>query len=268
MKHPARRHLWCVLATTAVILGGLAVCPARSGDKTSLWKVSSGKGTAYLLGSIHLLKKEDYPLDPRIDRAFDEAEVVVFEVDPDSLQAPSLQSYILQNAMCGQGETLASELGDSVYGVASARAESVGVDLGPMSGFKPWFVAVTLPLAEMQKMGFDPALGIEMHFAEKAESGGKTVVGLETAKYQLGLFVTLTKEEQRDLLMHALSQLADIEGELNKIIAGWKNGDLEAVQETLNRSFNEFPGIYRKLVTQRNENWVAQIDGFLHDGRT
>ncbi len=267
MKYPARRGLLGVLTAAVVVIGGLSG-PARCQDKTSLWKVSSEKSVVYLLGSIHLLKEEDYPLDPKFDRAFQEADVVVFEVDPDSLQTPSLQGYILQNALCGEGETLESELGDSVYSIASALAESLGINLGPLGGFKPWFVSITIALAEMQRMGFDPALGVEMHLAGKAKADGKTIVGLETAKYQLGLFVTLTSEQQRDLLMHTLAQLSDIEGELEKILSAWKKGDLEALEDTLNRSFKEFPDIYEKLVTQRNNKWVVQIGEFLSDGKT
>jgi uncharacterized protein YbaP (TraB family) len=268
MSHPARRGLVSVTAATALVIVGLLAGPSPCQTKTSLWKVSNGKGTAYLLGSIHLLKEADYPLDAKFDRAFEEADVVVFEVVPDSLEAPSVQSYIFENVLLGEGKTLQSELGDSVFAAASARAESLGIDLGPMKMFKPWFVSVALALAEMQKMGFDPALGVEMHFAERAKTAEKSIVGLETAKYQLGLFMSLAPEEQRNLLMHTLAQLSTFEEELEKIRTAWKTGDLESLQNTLNRSFEQFPSIYETLVTNRNRNWVAEIETFLQDDKT
>lgn len=267
MENLARRGLVGAIAA-AVAVWGLFAAPAFSQEKTSLWKVSDGKGTVYLLGSLHLLKESDYPLDARIGRALDEAAVAVFEVHPDSLQAASLQTYILQNAFLGEGETLQSVLGDSVYALASAHAESLGIDLGPMKMFRPWFVSIALALSEMQKMGFDPALGVEMHLAAEAEAKGKAILGLETGTYQLGLFVSLGPTEQRELLMHTMSQLDDIEQELDKILAAWKKGDMAGVEETLNRSFKEYPEVYDKLVLQRNRNWVGQIEGFLRDGRT
>lgn len=271
MEKFARRGLVGFLAAAAVAVLGLAAAPAqsqRTQEKTSLWKVSGGKATVYLLGSIHLLKEDDYPLDPRMGRALEESDVVVFEVHPDSLQAASLQAYVLENAFLGEGETLESALGDSVYAAASARAESLGIDLGPMKMFKPWFVSIALALAEMQKMGFDPALGVEMHLAAEAEAKGKTILGLETGTYQIGLFASLTAEEQRALLMHTLSQLDDIEKELGKILAAWKKGDTAGVEDTLNRSFKEYPEIYEKLILQRNRDWLARIEGFLAGGET
>jgi hypothetical protein len=268
----ARRGLLVVMAAAvAVVIGAVTAVPATPEEaqgKTSLWKVSGGKGTVYLMGSIHLLKEEDYPLDARMAAALDASDVVVFEVHPDSLQAPSLQTYILQNAFLGEGETLESVLGDSVYALASARGESLGVNLAPMVKFKPWFVAITIALAEMQKMGFDPALGVEMHFASEAKTKEKTIVGLETGTYQLGLFISLTPEQQRELLLHTLSQLADVEKELGKILSAWKTGDMAGVEETLNRSFKEYPDVYEKLIQQRNRLWVEQIQGFASDGRT
>ena len=268
MRHLGRRGVLGLITASVLIIGGWNVQSAQSQGNTSLWKVSFRTGTVYLLGSIHLLKEDDYPLDTRMDRAFQDAEVVVFEVEPDSLQAPSLQNYILENAICGEGQTLESELGDSVYSIASARAESLGVDLDPLGGFKPWFVSIALSLAEMQRMGFDPARGVEMYFAGKAKEEGKTVLGLETGKYQIGLFVTLTRDEQRDLLVHTLDQLADIEVELGKILTAWRQGDLVVLEETLNRSFDLFPGIRERLVTQRNRDWVVQIEEFLRSGKT
>jgi uncharacterized protein YbaP (TraB family) len=247
---------------------GLAARPAQSQEKTSLWKVSLGTRTVYLLGSIHLLTEKDYPLDARMEKAFQDADAVVFEVDPDSLQTPSLQAYILQNAMYGEGKTLQTELGDSLYAIASARAESLGIDLGPMNMLKPWLVSITVALAEMQRMGFDPELGVEMYFAKKAKAEGKTVLGLETAKYQLGLFATLTDKQQRDFLMHTLAQLTDIEKELPEILAAWKEGRLDDLEAALNKSFVEFPEIYDRLVTQRNQNWVEEIDKFASGDKT
>jgi len=263
MTSPGRR----AVAVAALLLIGAAP-GAFSQEKTSVWKVTSGTGTVYLLGSIHMLTENDFPLPPAMDKAFAEAEVVVFEVDPDSLQAPSIQTYVLRNAMCGEGETLASALGDSVYALAAERAESLGVDLGLLSGFKPWFVALTLTLVEMQKMGFDPMLGVEMQYAKKAKEEGKSIAALETAEYQIGLFAGLTEDQQKDFLLHTLGQLSDIEKELAKILAAWKTGSLAELDKTLNKSFDEYPAIYETIVTQRNRNWIGWIDGFLESGKT
>jgi uncharacterized protein YbaP (TraB family) len=266
-ENPRRTARW--IAAGTVLLGLVSSAAAGfCGEKASVWRVSSAKGTVYLIGSIHMLTEGDFPLPAAMEEAFEKAETVVFEVDPDSLQTPAVQTFVLTNAMCGEGSTLQSELGDSVYALVQEKAESLGVDLGPFSGFKPWFVALTLTLAEMQRMGFDPMLGVEMRFAKRAKEAGKPIVSLETAQYQLGLFIGLTVGEQRDFLLHTLSQLSDLEKELAKIIAAWKSGSLEELDKTLNKSFDEFPSIYERLVTRRNRNWVERIGEFVESGKT
>ena len=53
-----------------------------------LWKVSDADNAVYLLGAFHLLKADDYPLPAEIDRAFEDSQQVLFEVEPAALTAP------------------------------------------------------------------------------------------------------------------------------------------------------------------------------------
>jgi uncharacterized protein YbaP (TraB family) len=263
-----RSGIFGVAAGVAVLAVMLAALHSAAKEKTSLWRVTSKRGAVYLLGSIHMLTEDDYPLDARMERAFEESDVVVFEVDPDSLQSPAVQAYVLENAMCGEGESLQSIMGDAVWRVAAEKAESLGVDIRPLHSFKPWFVSLALAVAELQKLGFDSERGVELHFARRAREAGKTVSALETALYQLGLFVGLSPENQRALLLHTLSQLSDIESEIARILDAWRSGSLDDLQETLNKSFDEYPEIYEKLIIQRNLDWIRRIEAFLASGKT
>src|SRR5690606_14531579 len=72
---------------------------AASGvERALLWKVSDADNAVYLLGSFHLLKAEDYPMPADVDRAFDDAESLLFEVDPREMTAPetlaTMQKYM------------------------------------------------------------------------------------------------------------------------------------------------------------------------------
>ena len=49
--------------------------------KSFLWKVQSKTNTLYILGSVHFLKKEMYPLNKKIEDAFDKSEVLVVEAN-------------------------------------------------------------------------------------------------------------------------------------------------------------------------------------------
>ena len=54
-----------------------------------LWKVSDADNSLYLLGSFHLLRKDDYPLAPEVDAAFADAESLLFEIAPSEMASPA-----------------------------------------------------------------------------------------------------------------------------------------------------------------------------------
>src|SRR2546426_12795134 len=51
--------------------------------KHSLWKVQGKENAVFLLGSIHVLKKESYPLPFPIEAAYTNSSITVFETDID-----------------------------------------------------------------------------------------------------------------------------------------------------------------------------------------
>jgi uncharacterized protein YbaP (TraB family) len=60
-------------------LGSCAAKTRVGESKAALWKVQGDHNTVYLLGTIHVLSKQAYPLKPALERAFDDANQVVFK---------------------------------------------------------------------------------------------------------------------------------------------------------------------------------------------
>ena len=53
-----------------------------TGGKHCLWRVTDAKAPIYLLGSIHSMRKKDYPLPPVVEQAIQESQEFYFEIDP------------------------------------------------------------------------------------------------------------------------------------------------------------------------------------------
>lgn len=70
---------------------GMARTQPPQGPPVFLWEVEADRSRVYLLGSVHVLKAEDYPLTAPMEAAFEEAETLVFEVDPARLTSVSSQ---------------------------------------------------------------------------------------------------------------------------------------------------------------------------------
>ena len=84
------------------VLAQEAVSQAK---KTFLWKVQSKTNTVYVLGSIHYLKKEMYPLDEKIEKAFDQSDVLVVEANINDIGKVDLQKLV-GNGFYPENETL------------------------------------------------------------------------------------------------------------------------------------------------------------------
>jgi uncharacterized protein YbaP (TraB family) len=236
--------------------------------ESCLWKAASDRGILYLQGSVHLLKEEDYPLDPAIEEAYANSEVLVFEADMKAMLAPETQQLIMSKAVLPDPRTLESELDPEVYALLSEKLAEAGLPVVAIRKFKPWFATMTLMLLRMQAMGLDPNLGLDQYFHRKAQADKKTQIGLESIEFQISLFDELSKGSQNGYTKHALLELEQMETMLDEMMTAWKTGDLDRLDEWTRASFEEYPDMYEKFVTARNRTWVEKLDQLVAKDKT
>ena len=234
-------------------------------ENVCIWKIESDSNTVYLMGSIHFLKETDYPLDDRYDLCFEDAENVVFELNFDSTQTPAFQQYTVMKAFYPQGETFQGSVSDSTYALVKNKLLKLGVPVEKLNAFQPWFIAVTMLSLNLQKLGFDPKLGVDQHFFELAKESQKNIIGLELPEYQLDLLATLGGENQEDFIIHTIDQFDDMESGFQILVDAWSDGDLERLDELLNNEFEEYPALKQSLLIDRNYNWLDDVIGYTKD---
>ncbi len=236
------------------------VLPAAGYAENSLWKAVSDRGTIYVQGSVHLLKATDYPLDPAIENAYAQSDTLVFETDMAAMVSAETQQLILQKALLPGSRTLEDELDPDVYAELSQKLAEAGLPAVAARKYKPWFASMTLMVLHMQAMGLDPALGLDQYFHNKAVADRKREVGLETVAFQINLFDELSEGNQNGYTKHTLKELEQIETILEDMLTAWKNGDLGTLDKLVQESFKDYPGMYKRFVTDRNKAWVDKID--------
>ena len=110
-----------------------------------MWKVEGDGGSiAYLLGSLHMLTPEWYPLNATINKAFADSTVLVEEVDISEMSDPALMMSALMKAMLTDGKTLDQVIAPATYAAVKQSAEKVGLPMMAVNRMKPWLVAITL----------------------------------------------------------------------------------------------------------------------------
>ena len=239
---------------------------SRAQEKSLLWRVRSGQNAATILGSIHVLKKENYPLKKNIEDALDSAKKLVLEIDIQATDNEKVQQLTMQKAVNNDGSTLQQNVSAETYTLAEEKARELGIDVRPLSPFKPWFVALTLSALKLQKLGLDPNYGVDRHLAERARKSGKPVAGLETFEFQIGLFDQLSPRDQEAMLRETLQEMDLLEKSVDRIVQAWLKGDAATLEESLLAAMREYPDLYQKLIVDRNRRWLPQIERMIKQG--
>src|SRR5215204_3578466 len=92
MRHTSRRIV------AVIALAFLATLQAAQA-KTFAWKASGKGGAIYLIGSIHVMSESFYPLNPALEAAFTDSDLLVEEVDLAEMLDPTAQLSILSRGM-------------------------------------------------------------------------------------------------------------------------------------------------------------------------
>jgi len=229
-----------------------------------LWKVTAGNGdTLYLLGSVHVLDRRNYPLSDAIENAFTESQTVVFEVDFDEASATT-KRVVFEKGIYRSGRTLRQSISPKSYGAAGQKLKGFGIAIERLDNLKPWAVALTITTLELGRLGFDPSRGVDRYFFEKAKVAGKEISALETIEYQMGLFNGMSDRDQERFLMQTLTELDVMESSLNELIKAWKRGDSRGLEAIVLESCREFRKTCNSVIFERNRAWLLEIENLLH----
>jgi uncharacterized protein YbaP (TraB family) len=229
------------------------------GQKHFLWSVEGRKSTVYIVGSIHILKRDSYPLPAAIENIFNCCNKIVFETDLDGMKSPEIQNMMVKLGMFPAGQTLSKNITQDTYALLREKLHDSGIPVDRFEQFKPWFISINLASMELERMGFDPALGIDRLFFERAKQEKKKTLYLETNAFQINLFGRLNRQRQEILLKQTLQELNIIETEFREMIAAWRTGDAELFHSVISKSFNEYPYLYNRLIIRRNREWIPKI---------
>jgi hypothetical protein len=232
-------------------------------NRHSLWKVEGKSNAVYLLGSVHLLKAENFPLPAPIESAYSNAQVVVFETDVEKLEDPAVQIKMMSKAQLPPGETLKGRLSAGTYAAFASHAKENGLPPELLDTLKPSMAAMMIEVLEISKMGADPEKGLDKYFDGRARKEGKQVIGLEPVDFQIDLVTSFSKEEEEMMMKTTLEDLDKGKQEFGDIIKAWQTGDSAAIEKLLNESLKEAPALCKRMLTDRNKNWVPKIEELL-----
>lgn len=232
----------------------------------SLWQVDGQENQVFLLGSIHLLREDDYPLSDAIYDAYREAEVLYMELDMDDTDPVADQMLANELGLIQGDGTLRDTLGAANYREAERLAAAAQIPLELLGKAEPWYASIQVELIMLMRIGFNPQHGIESHLLDLSRQDGKEILGFETVRQQLEFLDNLSADAQQEMFMQALAEGNDLGDMMDKLIDAWHRGDSEYLEDNLLSDMQEYPELNRVIVVDRNVAWSKKIETLLaHD---
>ncbi len=267
---PAHKISMLLALLLALILPGMAHSQVvGNGYNNSLiYKIQSDTNTVYLMGSIHVLAEEYYPLTRAFSYAYYNSQKVVFEIDPEILFSPDFMKKNEQYYTFQDGKTLKSVLSPKAYSLLKKHLESMGINMNKVNKYKPWALLLSLGKRSKSSLEFRSDLGIENYFFRLAKDAGKPTGGLETMEDQLNVFDKLTFKEQGKLIIDAFTSKSpkEQEKEFLTLVKNWHQGNLAELERNVEEG-KKYPKLHKAILEDRNRNWIPQIEEFLKEDK-
>lgn len=245
-----------------------AAAGAQPARHSLLWKVSDADNSVYLLGSFHLLRQEDYPLPKEIDAAFDDAESLLFEVDPREMTAPETAATIQKYAAYEQGQSLSTVLPKATLDKLGNLLSLTGGSVQTLERSEPWMVSLSLVLGITNAMGFRADLGLDRHLMERAAQAGKPTAGLETIEAQMAAMDAVPHAEQASGLDEFLDDPKQAIKQMQDMHGWWRSGDVVRLDSEMRAEMaKKTPQTYKLLDVQRNDAWLPKIEARLKESK-
>jgi uncharacterized protein YbaP (TraB family) len=235
--------------------------------KSFLWKAKSTSTTVYLLGSIHFLKKEFYPLHETVESAYDTSDTLVVEANVNDVGKLDLTT-LMDKALYKDDDRLEKHVSSETYELIKQKTRSLGIPPELAEKQKPWLLALSLETLELTKLGYDPMHGVDYYFLSKAR-GKRRILELESLDEQITLLSGFSDREQEIFLLSTLKNLESMASQLDILVQAWASGDTETVESVLTKGQREDGTIERireKLLDERNTRMCSKIEDYLNSG--
>ena len=228
---------------------------------TLLYEIS-GKGLtspSYLFGTMHILCADDARLSTAMKKIIKETEQVYFEIDMDNLQE---MMGALQYLRMNNGKQLSDFLTDAEYERVKQYFEKnkTLLPFSMMSRFKPYFIS---SLIGEQMMTCEKKNGMETLIMSESKQYDKEIRGLETTKFQAGIFDSIPYDKQAKDLVNYIDSIDNYREITEQLVDVYKEQDLGQLDSLMHKSDPGMEQYMDLLLYDRNKNWVKQMPAIM-----
>jgi uncharacterized protein YbaP (TraB family) len=250
------RKLFAALALTALV-----ACSRPDVAKPAMWELTGPGGEhAWLFGTIHMLPREADWRSREVDQALAGADMLVLEIA--AIEDTGAMGAVFTELAQTPGQPPLSQRVDPKVRPALEKlyAETKAQD-ATFANLETWAAALTL--AQLANKQGQSDYGIDLALTKAAPKLPRAE--LEGTRKQLSIFDRLPEQDQRDLLNAALR---DNRGEADEaqLAEAWRKGDMATIARETHTGILADPELRKALYTDRNADWIVQIEAMLKKG--
>ena len=257
----------------ALLLFGFVALPAPAAPHIvhahpTLWRVEGDHGSVTLFGSVHVLPPNVDWQTPELKHAVKDADIFVFEVPLDSDTISHVSALMEQRGSLPQGQSLRQMLPPDSQADLDKAVASIGMPQAALDNKRPWLVSLMLVSAHLQQHQQQFALGADSVVLQQATASKKPIRYLETADQQLALIAPSDPKVELESLEEELRSFATEDADIAAITSAWETGNTATLDTLSSKEFIGHPGARATFFTDRNRNWVKQIEAMLRERKT
>ena len=239
-----------------------AALPESPRDKHFLWRVTNVPSPFYILGSIHALRRSDYPFGQEIDEAIGQCKRFVFEYDSYHTDPRLWRRKMLAAQHYRAGTTLRDKIRPETYAhiqrIAKVRASEY-------DDVKPWAIAFFM-VSHPYFHDISKRYGVEDYVLRRASPFAE-FGGLETLDENIRVLAGMSDAESEVFLRQTFGHPDRIAWEMSKTIDAYKRGDTNALAAAYASEDREAPFITWRTIDQRNLRWIRRIEAEMSSGK-
>ena len=254
--------LWrCILGLfAALLLAGCGTGRESSPATPALWEVRQGdEARGWLFGTIHTLPRNTAWRTPVFEDAFGRSEHLVLEIGNPG-NAKALHAIFTELSRSSGHPPLAQRVNEDHRPALARLSAKAGLKDTETTNLESWGAA--LVLAQTVR-GAGRGDGVDQALARMA--GDRTVIELEGARGQLGLFDALSEAQQRALLTAVLDGADSARDDAKRLFELWRTGAMDELATETSLGILADPQLRKALLVDRNRRWAGQVDGLLRE---
>ncbi len=233
-----------------------------------LWKVSgNGLGRpSYIFGTHHMAPASMIDQIPAIDAAIAGCDIVVGEVEKDSLTSPEVQTRMAQAMIAPMDSTLDQLLTPEEYGIVEKVFNkyfgTMGVTLSQMKNLKPSAISTQMQAMQAIKYfpNFDASNLIDVAVQSRANEAGRPSAGLESIQEQIDLLFNGSLKEQAQGLLETCKQDEFFQQQSVALADAYMSQSLDKVYQVMtDATMGGSEEAMDILIYNRNRNWVEKL---------